>query len=1007
MMLVTKLLLWFVVVATTDATEFSAAAADATTGGGGGSGGAAGGQQPFQVLWGPNYDINDDDVFGTPYCPGSAARPLSNLSSAYGFTTTKNARGCGINFPNRSYAAGDCDKVVMFQDPLPGLIPSWQGDVPLNGGTPQDADMAAHLAALKQNVERVLPDPESTAIVALDLEHWGAFWGMAGSDSQYQKRSRARVASRHPSWNVSQVEALAKQEWETTARAFLETTLAEGRRLRPLTRWGIYGWPACQSYGDWRSARGVDPGALTHGSRCVAATTVANDHLLGWLWEAVDVFLPSFYAMSINASYNNLLVAGELREARRIQASLSVHKPIFFYAWYYPWDCHSCTDTPDKPRCAMDPDGDYERGCFDTPSMLASQLALPAQHGIDGVIMWGAGSDVYTATHCSGLQNYIVNTMGPMVRNVTEMAAACGVQRCSARGRCVDVVTEGGVVADCDCFNGWEGATCAKQIPPLLLPLPPPPPLGPAVPSPAPTGGGSSAARSYSCTHALDAACGVVAGGTGIGSNPRCVKCTETHAATLHAAGCTSDEVGDWCTTPSPLSDLRAAFVDVFTGGDNSSANLVPSLDGYGPQIAKTFSGPDMVFVPSPNGQGSGTLLAFVVAECKHRSAEVVVMKRSTDAGTTWGPLSCPWRGFEQYQSWSAASPVYDPVRQVVLLMIGNVTSWGGHPFVYNSTSHEYDRNTSYRSCDTGTDDFPNLDGPFAIESADHGVTWRAAGLLGERAHHPFCRFGVCSNYSAVSAQLQARGVPSTCLAVTDNSALALPPSATAPHGRLLFTMSDEHEGTDDKTDGGDVIVFTDDGGSTWQFSAALHQRGSSEGAVAMLRNGSVFSVMRHCTIDPNSTLKQCINADKRSSGPTDSGEILMTSQRTQGIDPNFRLAYAVSDDAGVNWGPMKIHADLVTPMCQADLVNTAAGTLLVSTPYSEKGRHNMSVLASDDDGATFPRQLRVWTGDCAYSAVVCGLPPPNDCGVMFDRYFEGDFAHVTFVRFPSTGWGN
>lgn len=330
---------------------------------------------------------------------------------------------------------------------------------------------------------------------------------------------------------------------------------------------------------------------------------------------------------------------------------------------------------------------------------------------------------------------------------------------------------------------------------------------------------------------------------------------------------------------------------------------------------------------------------------------------------------------------------------QTVVLMIGNVTSWGGHPYVYNKTSREYDTNTSYRSCDTGTSGSPSLDGPLAIESAD-GLTWRAAGVGSGGSQAEFCRFGVCTNYSAVSSQLKAHGVPSTCLAVTDNSGLALPPSAAAPHGRLLFTMSDEHEGSDDKTDGGDVIVFTDGPSfSTWQFSAALHQRGSSEGAVAMLRNGSVFSVMRHCTIDTNSTLKQCINVEETRKGQHD------------GIDPNFRLAFAVSNSAGVSWGRMQIHPDLVTPMCQADLVNTAAGTLLVSTPYSEKGRHNMSVLASDDDGATFSRQLRVWTGDCAYSAVVCGLPAPNDCGVMFDRYFEGDFAHVSFARFPSTGW--
>ena len=151
-------------------------------------------------------------------------------------------------------------------------------------------------------------------------------------------------------------------------------------------------------------------------------STAATGLALRWLWDAVDVLLPSFYAMSLNASYNEMTTAKNIAEARRVQAALlpGVRKPIYFYSWYYPWDCHSCHDTPQRPNCTVDPDdgGNFARTCFNTPEMMRSQINTPAASGIDGVIMWGAGSDVYTPTHCAGLRKFIVETMGPMVESV-------------------------------------------------------------------------------------------------------------------------------------------------------------------------------------------------------------------------------------------------------------------------------------------------------------------------------------------------------------------------------------------------------------------------------------------------------------------------------------------------------------------------------------------------------------------------------------------------------------
>ena len=226
---------------------------------------------------------------------------------------------------------------------------------------------------------------------------------------------------------------------------------------------------------------------------------------------------------------------------------------------------------------------------------------------------------------------------------------------------------------------------------------------------------------------------------------------------------------------------------------------------------------------------------------------------------------------------------MYDPVHKAIVLLIGNVTSWGGMPYYRNKSGvNGWSVNASYRSCDSGTNDFPQLQGPLAVQSTDLGLTWGP----GPGPSASFCRFGKCSRYSPVAAQLKAAGVPSTCLSVTDNSAQALPPSAAWPRGRLLFILSDENEGSHGGTDSGDVLVYSDDGGAHWNYSLGLYQHGMSEGALAQLADGGVMAVMRHCTILPNSTLSECIRVDDRTALSTS----LLAPGAAGGFDPNFRL---------------------------------------------------------------------------------------------------------------------
>ena len=52
-----------------------------------------------------------------------------------------------------------------------------------------------------------------------------------------------------------------------------------------------------------------------------------------------------------------------------------------------------------------------------------------------------------------------------------------------------------------------------------------------------------------------------------------------------------------------------------------------------------------------------------------------------------------------------------------------------------------------------------------------------------------------------------------------------------------------------------------------------------------------------------------------------------------------------------------------------------------------------------------FPRQLTIYPGHSGYSSLQCGLPPPYDCAVLFDRQRFDDptgGGTLSFARFSS-----
>lgn len=133
-------------------------------------------------------------------------------------------------------------------------------------------------------------------------------------------------------------------------------------------------------------------------------------------------------------------------------------------------------------------------------------------------------------------------------------------------------------------------------------------------------------------------------------------------------------------------------------------------------------------------------------------------------------------------------------------------------------------------------------------------------------------------------------------------------------------------------------IIYSDDHGQTWKLGGSTPQHKVNECEVVELSDGTLLLNMR--------------NYD------------------------NARRARqtALSADGGLTWTNQQLDAHLIEPICQASIKRTAdkAGkpVLIFSNPASPRGRVNMTLRASFDDGQTWPVARVLHPGPSAYSSL-------------------------------------
>ena len=123
---------------------------------------------------------------------------------------------------------------------------------------------------------------------------WNGCTGGSAESIPYCNASFARVRAKQPGLNASAVAAVAGQEWEAAAKAFIGQTLAVAKKTRPRATWGFYDYPSCgDTAGEYNGADVMCPTGMQ-----------AGNNKLTWLFEASDALFPGPYLISTNDTWN-------------------------------------------------------------------------------------------------------------------------------------------------------------------------------------------------------------------------------------------------------------------------------------------------------------------------------------------------------------------------------------------------------------------------------------------------------------------------------------------------------------------------------------------------------------------------------------------------------------------------------------------------------------------------------------------------------------------------------
>lgn len=183
----------------------------------------------------------------------AAAWPLHSFQAYATFFCRSTTSGCDV----RPYGIAASNETQCGQMPCrrAGCLNWTMGAFPhhdtrtgvtVNGGIPQRGNLTMHLELLAAQAVNVFPDAGVPANGVLDFEFWLPSWGYLFSPSgrKVREESIELAAQQHPNvTNHTELENIAKHDFEHAAMSFFVESMATLQEVRPLVRWGYYGIP--------------------------------------------------------------------------------------------------------------------------------------------------------------------------------------------------------------------------------------------------------------------------------------------------------------------------------------------------------------------------------------------------------------------------------------------------------------------------------------------------------------------------------------------------------------------------------------------------------------------------------------------------------------------------------------------------------------------------------------------------------------------------------------------
>ncbi|NXY51263.1 HYAL1 protein, partial [Ceuthmochares aereus] len=362
--------------------------------------------------------------------------------------------------------------ITLFYTEKLGALPYYTPDgEPVNGGLPQNASLPAHLLEAIQDINALLPSPAYDGLAVIDWEKWRPLWSRNWDSMEiYRQKSEELVRQQHPEWPPEMVEERAEEQFQQSARDFMEQTLKLGEILRPNAYWGFYGFPDCYN-NDFES--------LSYTGKCPAVEQQRNREL-SWLWKSSRALYPSIYLSSRLNGTNKVLtyVRHRVAEAFAVQRGvLDGGIPVLPYS-----------------QIAFDKTVD-----FLSQEDLVNTIGESAAQGAAGIVLWGSSFNYSTSKEtCLKLKDYIEGPLGHYIVNVTTSADLCSRSLCSGQGRCVrrenkqgflhldpfrfaidlqagkpwllaqslETIDDASRLAEeftCQCYGTWQGPHCNTQ----------------------------------------------------------------------------------------------------------------------------------------------------------------------------------------------------------------------------------------------------------------------------------------------------------------------------------------------------------------------------------------------------------------------------------------------------------------------------------------------------------------------------------------------------------------